>query len=252
MTKSRSHISVDVEHENDATILTVGGVLDSSSYRGLRDTVIKCALDSPRAVITDVERLVTPSPSAWSVFTSARWHVSVWPDVPILLTSNNIAQKRTIATTGVTRYVPLHPTRAAALLAIDDLVSSGRRRALAELPHARVSVPLARALIHEWLTSWSKDCLIPVVSTVATIFIENVLTHTNSEPVLIAETFNDTVTVAVEDRSGQPAARREKGNRGADVASGLAIVSAVCRAWGSTPTSSGKTVWAVIGSENRI
>ena len=34
--------------------------------------------------------------------------------------------------------------------------------------------------------------------------------------------------------------------------SGLAIVSALSRAWGSTPTSSGKTVWAVIGSENQL
>ena len=38
---------------------------------------------------------------------------------------------------------------------------------------------------------------------------------------------------------------------GIDV-SGLAIVSALSRAWGSTPTSSGKTVWAVIGPENQL
>ena len=39
--------------------------------------------------------------------------------------------------------------------------------------------------------------------------------------------------------------------KGIDV-SGLAIVDALSRAWGSTPTSSGKTVWAVIGPENQL
>jgi hypothetical protein len=36
------------------------------------------------------------------------------------------------------------------------------------------------------------------------------------------------------------------------VPSGLHIVGALCRAWGNAPTSSGKTVWAVIGPENRL
>ncbi|BCI84847.1 hypothetical protein NIIDMKKI_00530 [Mycobacterium kansasii] len=60
-------------------------MLDSLTYRELRDAVIKAALEEPRAVIVDANRLSVPSASAWSVFTSARWHVSSWPDVPILL-----------------------------------------------------------------------------------------------------------------------------------------------------------------------
>jgi hypothetical protein len=94
--------------------------------------------------------------------------------------------------------------------------------------------------------------LIPVAATVATVFIENVLAHTDSAPVLIAESYRGVITVAVEDNSQQPAARHEDGVRGADTVSGLAIVAALCRAWGSTPTSSGKTVWAVIGRENQL
>ncbi|HEX4390659.1 MAG TPA: sulfate transporter, partial [Mycobacterium sp.] len=49
-----------------------------------------------------------------------------------------------------------------------------------------------------------------------------------------------------------PAVRHEDPYRGGDPVSGLAIVASVCRAWGSMPTSSGKTVWAVIGPENRL
>lgn len=38
----------------------------------------------------------------------------------------------------------------------------------------------------------------------------------------------------------------------AHTVSGLAIVAALSRSWGSTPTANGKTVWAVLGSENRL
>jgi hypothetical protein len=48
------------------------------------------------------------------------------------------------------------------------------------------------------------------------------------------------------------AARHEDPHLGGDRVSGLAIVASVCRAWGSTPMPSGKTVWAVLGPENQL
>jgi hypothetical protein len=69
---------------------------------------------------------------------------------------------------------------------------------------------------------------------------------------LIVETYRDTVTVAVEDCSDRLPGRHEDAYRGAEIVSGLAIVSALCRAWGATPTSAGKTVWALVGDENRL
>jgi len=57
--------------------VTADGLLDTFTYQTLRDTVIKAALDEPSAVIVDVNRLSVPSATAWSVFTSARWHVSI-------------------------------------------------------------------------------------------------------------------------------------------------------------------------------
>lgn len=85
-----------------------------------------------------------------------------------------------------------------------------------------------------------------------TVFVENVLDHTESAPVLIVESHRDTVTVAVEDNSFALPGRHEDADRGADIVSGLAIVSALCRVWGATPTSSGKTVWGSVGREDRI
>ena len=232
--------------------MTAGGVLDSATYRLLRDAIIKAALDEPRAVIVDVDDLSVPSESAWSVFTSARWHVSTWPDVPILLVCSHPQRRRAIARCGVARYVPVHPTHESALDAAADRRLHGRRRARNQLPADSVSVRLARVLVADWLTAWAQVDLIPVACTVATIFVENVLAHTDSAPLLIVENYKDTVTIAVEDASHLPAGRHEDADRGAEIVSGLAIVSALCRSWGSTPTSSGKTVWALFGRENRL
>jgi hypothetical protein len=245
-------VVIDVQRERGVSILVAEGVLDNSTYRDLRDTVIKTALDEPRAVIVDVNYLWVPSASAWSVFTSARWHVSTWPDVPILLVCESHQTRRAITAVGVARYVPVHPTRQAALDVIGDLALHGRRRARAELPATAASVRAARTQVAYWLTAWGKADLIPVAGTVATVFIENVLAHTDSAPVLVVEDYQDTVTVAVEDCSQRPAVRHEDADHGTELLSDLSIVSALCRNWGSTPTSSGKTVWALVGRENKL
>jgi hypothetical protein len=56
----------------------------------------------------------------------------------------------------------------------------------------------------------------------------------------------------VRDDSSTPAVRHEDPFRGSERISGLAIVTSVCRAWGSTPTPAGKAVWAVVGPENQL
>jgi STAS domain-containing protein len=245
-------VRIEGGSELDVTVLVAEGVLDSFTYRTVRDTVVKAALEEPRAVIVDVNRLSAPSSSAWTVFTSARWHVSIWPDVPVLLVCGAAEVRRAIAADGVTRYVPVHPTRELALDAVRCRSLQLRRRGRAEFPRSRGSVGLARRAVTEWLTEWDSAHLIPAAATLATVFVENVLDHTDSEPVLIVEHCAGKVTVAVEDGSGRLPGRHEDPQRGAEIVSGLAIVAALCRAWGSTPTSSGKTVWAVVGRENQL
>jgi hypothetical protein len=106
--------------------------------------------------------------------------------------------------------------------------------------------------VAEWLTAWSRPELISVAKLVVTVFVENVLAHTESAPAVRLESQRDVVTVAVADQSSRPAARRERSKRGGEDVSGLSIVAALCRAWGSAPTMSGKTVWAALGPESRL
>lgn len=245
-------VRIHLETHEDVPTLVVEGLLDSSTYRTLRDAVIKAAIDEPRAVIVDIDRLHAPSASAWSAFTSARWHVSIWPDVPILLVCAEPRVQREIAKAGVTRYVPVHSTLELALDAVRDQTLQVRRRARTELARNISSLDIARSVVTDWLTQWDIREVIPVAATVATVFIENVLDHTESAPVLIVESYQDSVTVAVEDHSFHLPGRHEDADRGADIVSGLAIVSALCRVWGATPTSSGKTVWGSVGREDHL
>ncbi|OBH61485.1 STAS domain-containing protein [Mycobacterium sp. E2479] len=252
MSSEREAVRIELDTSQDLPILTMEGVLDSSTYRTVRDIVIKAAIDEPRAVIVDINRLQAPAASAWTVFTSARWHVSVWPDVPILLVCAERKVQREITAVGVDRYVPVHSSVELALDAVRGHSLQVRRRARTELARNISSLDVARTVIADWLTQWDVPEAIPVAATVATVFVENVLDHTESAPVLIVESHRDSVTVAVEDGSFHLPGRHENANRGADIVSGLAIVSALCRVWGATPTTSGKTVWGSIGRENKL
>jgi hypothetical protein len=232
-------------------MLTVDGVLNSRTYVQLRNCIIEAALDEPRAVLVDVNALHVPASSSWKVFTSARWHVRSWPDVPIMLICAHPGRRRAIGRGGVTRYVPVHANVEAALGTLTD-GRPARWRTRMELPASLVSLRKARALVAEWLAAWSHVELIPVATVVVDVFIENVLQHTACAPVLVLESDGTAVTISVRDDSSIPAARHEDSRRGGDRVSGLAIVASVCRAWGSTPMRSGKTVWAVVGLENQL
>jgi len=151
----------------------------------------------------------------------------------------------------VTRYVPVHATVEAALGSLTD-AGPARWRTHVELPSSLASLRKARELVAEWLAAWSHVELVPVATVVVNVFVENVLEHTACTPVLVLESDGEAVTISVQDGSSIPAARHEDPWRGGERVSGLTIVASVCRAWGSTPMPSGKTVWAVLGPENRL
>jgi anti-anti-sigma factor len=237
--------------EQSVAVLTVEGVLDAGNTAALRDSITKSTLEDPSAVIVDVNALLVPVESAWSAFISARWQLDARPHVPIVLVCAHRATREAIARSGVTRFVPVYATEKGAMKAISRLVRRTVQRADAQLPSNLSSLRESRRLVREWLTTWSQPALIPVALVVVNVFVENVLKHTGSDPVMRIETEGATATIAVSDGNNTPARRLASPPKGIDV-SGLAIVDALSRAWGSTATSTGKTVWAVIGPENQL
>jgi hypothetical protein len=186
-----------------------------------------------------------------TVFTSARWHVSTWPDVPMVLVCEHERGRSILQRNGITRYVPVHPDLDSAVAALDRSAGSLRRRA-----RTTIARPLgpneARRFVADSLDEWDSEDMSPAAATVAWLLVDNVLVHTLSDPVLIVEECGGAITIAVEDASSSPAMRHESADGGTDVVSGLGIINSLTRTWGSAPTPNGKTVWAVLGPENRL
>jgi hypothetical protein len=242
-----SNLVVGSDSVGQVIVLTPDGVLDATTYLPLRDHIIKAALDDPRAVVVDVSGLLVPRESALAVFTSARWHVDRWPEVPILL-----ACDRNSGRDALTRYVPVYPSVESACSASAFVGSGlGRQRVRVELPAQATSLRRSREFVDEWLRAWSMPDWIAVSKIIVTTFVENVLAHTTGDPRVRLETDGETVMVAVEDCSHSQANVSEW-SHATGRPSGLNILNALCRMWGNSPTPTGKTVWAVIGPENRL
>jgi anti-anti-sigma factor len=249
--ESPSSLAVASRTDQSVAVLTVEGVLDVSNTAALSDTIVKAMLEEPSAIIVDVSALQVHSEAGWSAFISARWQLEPEPDVPLVLVCSQRATREAIERSGITQFMPVHPTEKGAMKAISRLTRRNVQRADIRLPSNLSSLRESRRLVREWLTGWSQPGLIPVALVVVNVFIENVLEHTGSDPVMRVETDGTTATIAVSDGNSAPALRLPAPAKGIDV-SGLAIVDALSRAWGSTATSTGKTVWAIIGPENQL
>ncbi len=249
--ESPSSLAVATRTDQSVVVLTVEGVLDTSNAGALRDIIIQATLDEPEAVMVDVNALRVAAESVWSTLIGAHWQVRTKPDVPIVLICADRATRDAITRRGVTHFMPVYSTQKGVMKALGRITHRTVRHADAELPANLTSLRESRRLVREWLTDWSQSALIPVALVVVNVFVENVLEHTGSVPMMRVETDGTTATIAVSDTSTTPAVRLPSPEKGIDV-SGLAIVDALSRAWGSAPTSSGKTVWAVIGPENQL
>jgi anti-anti-sigma factor len=244
---SRS-LTIATRTDQAVTVLTVEGALDTDNAAGLRDSIVKATQDGPFAVIVDVSGLQVAAESAWPIVIGARWQVQA--DIPIVVVSTPRAAREAITGSGVDQFMPVYASEKTAMKSLGRARRSVRR-ADAQLPADLGSLRESRRLVREWLTLWKQSTLIPVALVVVNVFVENVLEHTGSVPMMLLECDGATATIAVSDASSSPALRLPPPPKGIDV-SGLAIVEALSRAWGSTPTTSGKTVWAVIGPENQL
>jgi hypothetical protein len=250
MSGRRSELRIAGSAVADARLLTIDGVLDGTTYLPLREAIVKAALDEPRTLIVDITRLAVRDDAAWAVFTSARWQVAEWPDVPIGLVCAHAQGQNALRRNGITRYVPVYSTLHSAVTELlADESRRYRRRARAALPAMKNSTRRCRELTAQWLTAWSRTDFIHAVSIVATELVEMALAATNSTFSLRLETDGSTVAVAVQHMGLAKTMRREPlGN----AVSGLDLVVANSRVWGSYTNAAGNTVWAVVGPENRF
>lgn len=133
---------------------------------------------------------------------------------------------------------------------VSDIPSRYVHRAREQFgPHAH-SVNAALTFVRDHLMAWSMRDKIAVAGTVTNVFVENALSYTRGGFDIRLEGTTDEVVVAVSDASSNFAVRRDRPL--GSCPGGLDIVSALCQRWGNAATSTGKTVWARIGADDRF
>jgi anti-anti-sigma regulatory factor len=243
-------LNTSIRNERGLTVVHPYGTLDSQTYILLRDTIIKAAIEAALGVVVDLNDLDVPAPSAWAVLTSARWAVSRWLDLPILLMARSSELRNTLRRNGITRYCPCFQDMTQAEAAVTHGVDV-RKRARTVLPVDGGSA-FCRQFVRETLTRWSLDSYRTTALVVATEVVENALQFGRHEPTFRLEYRPPRLTIAVGDDSPDIPVRRET-DHGTTTVSGLGLVTTLASAWGSSPAATGgKVVWAVLGPDAAV
>ena len=249
---STEHTQLRIEHRwllDGSVVLEPLGTLDTVSYVLMRDAIIKEAVGEPRLIVVDADQLWVPAQSAWAVFTSARWHIATWPDVPLALSATDETVRSAIWRSGVTRYVPCYPDVDSAVA--DPRSTSFVRRANVTLNDSTSAGVVARAAIRDSLETWDMAAFIDIGCAVGTHLVEMVAPIEESA-ILRIESGTDKVTVTIEEPSTRLRVRDE-GPTGTDQTSDMGVLSSICRDWGTLPDSTGhRVLWAVCGRENLV
>lgn len=240
-----SRLRVEIDELGGCTLVRPVGVLDVSTYPVMRDTLLKCVVDEPDAVIVDLGPLVVPSTAVLSVFSVVAMRTGDWPGVPIMLVARQRSHREILRHSAVSRWVPCFDDLDAAFGAVGE--PPLRRRVLVELAGQSSSSREARRHVREIGEKWGlpeAGDLFADAELVATELVENTVRHTVSDLTLRLELRDGLLTVAVADDDPREAMLREGEY---EQASGLVMVASVAKVWGCTPsTSGGKIVWAVL------
>lgn len=225
-------------------VATLTGELDTRSYGGLRDLLVKLALEEPMALIVDVDALEVHHHGALTVFPATQVMVHDWPGVPVLLAAGDAGRRTALGEGAVLRSVPVFSGVGPAVASVGTMAS--QRRAATEFPPLPSSAAIARRFAREICRYWRVPVPVQEVLCVVSELVENAVQHAATRFQLRLRMRDGMLGVAVRDGSPRPAVLRQ-GPSGLPAGFGLRIVAELARDWGCLPDSeNGKVVWAML------
>ncbi|WP_367129672.1 ATP-binding protein [Saccharothrix sp. HUAS TT1] len=255
-------LTIDRTDVDGAAVVRPTGKLDLTTYRQLRDELLKCAVDEPTAVIVRLDAAFEcATPALLSVFAMVWLRVAEWPGIPVMLVAEP-AHHRALTTSSATS-VPRFRTLDTALAAVERPPEC--RHDETRLPGTTKSGLLARNFVRAACERWRVTDLVHNALTVATELVENAVRHAHSAPLLRLELRGHRLTIAVcddspeppaepEQRGGRPRRSRQSPGEPRKPQSrrpggwGMSIVASLSRTWGCYPwRRGGKVVWAILG-----
>ncbi|MEA5360811.1 hypothetical protein VA596_14790 [Amycolatopsis sp., V23-08] len=239
-----SPLDWDLSELQGTTIVRLSGVLNIGAYGALRDVLLKCAADQPRAVIVDLEELEIAQDRLTSVFVAVWLRISQWSTVALVVVPGP-AHAALSRHGPMRRFVSVRPT------VLDALASLGepppRRRTELWLPSSPRSVGASAPFVADTCGNWSIEPMAAPAVTVAGELVANAAEHARSPARLRLELRLGRLTVAVADDDARPVALPRPGRKSPAPRSGLRLVAHLAHAAGWSPRQSGgKIVWAVL------
>jgi anti-anti-sigma regulatory factor len=241
---AHSLLDCDVSGMCGATVVRPVGVLDIHTYPLLRDCLLKCAADQPRAVIVDLEALEIAHDVLVSVFVTVWMRVSQWSTVPLMLVPAP-AHAALFGKSPARRFVTVHATVQTALDRADE--PPPRLRTELWLPPSVRSVLASARFVADTCHNWAVEVLTADAVVVANELVANAAAHTTWPATLRLELWHRRLTVAVADDDPRPVVLPRPDRTSGDSRGGLLRVARLARAAGcSRRQSGGKVVWAVL------
>lgn len=241
---AHSPMECGVSEERGVTIVRPSGVLDIHTYPVLRDCLLKCAADQPRAVLADLCSLEITHDFLVSVFVTVWMRVCRWATVPLMLVPA-AAHAQLFRTSPARRFITVHPDVATALDSADD--PPPRRRTELWLPPSARSTLASARFVADTCHNWAVEALTADAVVVANELVANAAQHTTSPATLRLELWRGRLTVAVADDDPRPVVLPRPDLTLSGPQSGLLRVTRLARWAGcSRRQAGGKIVWAVL------
>ncbi|QUQ67185.1 STAS domain-containing protein [Kutzneria sp. CA-103260] len=240
----RGLVTCEVSEQHGATIIRPEGQLDIGTYGHLRDVLLKCAADQPRALIVDLAALTITQEFLVSVFVTVWMRTEQWSPVPLVIVPGptNSAQ---FQHGPARRFLTIRPTVRDAVERLAE--PQQHHRTVLWLPSSPLCLHVVAEFVAETCGNWQVDELMEDAVAVAAELVGNAVRHTASPARLRLELWPGRLTVAVTDEDPRPVRWPHRDAQPDPADSGLKLIVRRARAWGcSRAWSGGKVVWAVL------
>jgi len=226
-------------------LVRLTGHLDLVTAVDVRTVLHKAVAAQPSAILVDLAGMTIDDDTVLTLFSAFARTAAQWPGCPVLLCAPQADVTVGLDRLAVSRSVPVHADLASAMAAAEAL--STPRRYQQRLPSSLDAPTRARHLVAAACTAWHLPQLVEDAEIVVTELVTNAMRHAGGGDVELIVILRDRfLHLSVSDDSSEPPRMRLPDPDTCEGGRGLLLVDSVASAWGCTPRSDGKFVWATL------
>jgi hypothetical protein len=254
---TRLTADMDAAGPGEPVVLRVAGSLDPDTAPILHEALTRSLCVEPDIVVLDFGAVTDAAESAVTELIAIADRAYAWPGATVVIGGAPAALTAMLVAAGAAGNLPSFPSVPAALRGATAIRAGAsgpetEKRLWLGLSPVDSAAASARRLVDRACAQWGLPALRDTARLIVTELVSNAVRHgtvtaTAAVEVTLARRAG-AVYVSVRDRSrrlprpGGPVPPTVEGGRG------LLVVGLMSRAWGATPTSDGKVVWASLAT----